>query len=295
MSNTSQPEVSPSVREGVLVCQRDALEVLLGAEREELQVQFQVDTGQLGVTAAFTLIEQQAHAARQVYDAWTNAARAVYSAVAVQTPAPDLEVLDLTDFDLPAPTRPNAAALANIELDLDDPEELEWTVSPDVWAPAERQSLRERAHSFAQTLALRYDWADGTEALTDALDRPHWGRMHVSIEALIRQGMTPAEFELAHALRAEFQERPELNVTPCRTLHRSVYASPALRWATALELARIFPGHDPELLLTRMVQVCHRQAPEHRFSCWSDRLSLMLDGFPVQVDGDYWLTVLEER
>lgn len=289
-----QPESSPSVLDRAVIFQGDAVDVLYMAERTKLQAQFEADAGRMAVTAQLSLARQQVRSARLVADAWTKAVRTLLD-MNPGEPADDLLTPVHDDVDLEEPTsdRPAADLEADLVLDLDDPEDLEWT--PEAWNTPDRLTLRERAHSFAQTMALRYDWADGVEALTDVLERPRWGKLHLSIEHLIQQGMTPDEFGLAHALRGVFQERPELNVTPCRKLHRTVYASPALRWSTALDLARTFPGHDPEFLLTRTVGVCHQHAPEHRFSCWSDRLSLLLDGFPEGVDGDYWLTVLEER
>jgi len=92
--------------------------------------------------------------------------------------------------------------------------------------------------------------------LTDVLDRPRWGHLHTTIQQLIGAGMTPSKFDEAWTLRQLFSRRSKLNVTPCRQFHRSAYDTSGLRWSTALEPAQQFPGHDADLLITRVVNLC---------------------------------------
>ncbi|WP_185974723.1 hypothetical protein [Deinococcus detaillensis] len=255
------------------------------AERAELQAQLQADARRLVMPAALRAAQYAAQTAQEAYICLTR----VLAHDEDADPQDDL-IGDLQELPVNVLDHPEAGFGADFDLDdVDDGTDLR-----EPWTAPQQLSWRDRARTFALTIAVRYDWFAGVECLTDVLARPRWGQLHTTIERLIQSGMTPEEFEMAFTLRALFRDHPELNVTPCRELYRSVYDTPLLRWATALDLARRFPGHDVDLLLTRVVEVC-RNYPEHRYVCWSERITLLLEGFPQGVDSDYWLTVLEEE
>ncbi len=178
--------------------------------------------------------------------------------------------------------------------DLDDPEE-DWSPGAAPWEEADRVTLKDHARSAALELVTRHRWEDGLDVLTEVLNRPRWGKLRTTIDHYMGLGMTADEFELSWALRAEFRERTELNVTPCRDPFRMQFDTPGLRWSVAWALARQFPGLEADLLLTRVVNVCRSAHPEGRHDCWSERIERLMETFPDHIDGEYWLSVLEER
>jgi hypothetical protein len=286
--------------------QGEAADALLRAERQELSAQLQADGQRRLFTEELGLARRRSLEAWTALTAWTTAAKSQSAGtvdgsealpvdVALSTPGEGrqeelaAEYVELDSFPL-------GAELLPLEFDL-DLEEVDdgWTEAPSPWDAPERVSQRDHARSCALELVTLYHWETGLDALTDVLDRPRWGQLRTTIERLIRQGMTPAEFELAWALRTHFRDQPELNVVPCRRPLRTYFDTPGLRWSVALTLARGFPGHDAELLLTRLVAVSRALRPEDRHACWSDRLEQLMDALPEDIDGDYWLSVLEER
>jgi hypothetical protein len=279
--------VQDSRLQAQMISQGRAVSTWWQAHHQELRAQLSADAHRLRWTPALRQAKSAAQAAESDLFRSTEALQLCF----VPAPAPLLQAPEDVDLaDLPLLTAP----LADLGFDLDEELDAREQVWQAPWNAPERVTMRERAHQYALELTGRYGWQGGVEILADILDRPRWGTLHRSLERLMAQGLTPDELRQAHELRQVFGQRPELNVTPTRHRFEWTYAAPLLRWSTALDLARQFPETDPECLIERLVTVCRQTPREWPILCWSDRFAALLEGFPAGMDGDYWLTVLEE-